>query len=147
MDARIFGMLRQVYCRIGIRQTGCTVGRLQACLRGDSQVVNCVLPHPSVSLIATAGIDHSIKMWWATSRDEEKEEDSEVRFLALFQIFKWINLPDGLRRCAVNQQRMRDGPLTMSFPMAFIEQLRDGQIMFDDDQDGEEIDVNACRTT
>ncbi|GAB0097419.1 Tetratricopeptide repeat [Sergentomyia squamirostris] len=30
---------------------------------GDTNIVNCVQPHPSVCLLATSGIDHTIKLW------------------------------------------------------------------------------------
>ncbi|KAG2440796.1 hypothetical protein HXX76_003651 [Chlamydomonas incerta] len=43
-------------------------GRLHAWLRGDSYVVNCLEPHPTLPLhLATSGIDDDIKLWAPTA--------------------------------------------------------------------------------
>ncbi|KAI5733482.1 hypothetical protein M8J76_012432 [Diaphorina citri] len=38
-------------------------GKLAMCLEADKHVVNCVLPHPTLPLLATSGIDYDVKIW------------------------------------------------------------------------------------
>jgi WD repeat-containing protein 42A len=42
-------------------------GKLLALLKGDSQVVNCLEPHPYATILATSGIDRTIKVWAPTA--------------------------------------------------------------------------------
>lgn len=35
-------------------------------LRGDTQIVNCIAPHPHESLLASCGIDSTVKLWAPT---------------------------------------------------------------------------------
>lgn len=38
-------------------------GRLLRALKGDSSIVNAIQPHPEALLVATAGIDATVKLW------------------------------------------------------------------------------------
>ncbi|EFJ09381.1 hypothetical protein SELMODRAFT_43681, partial [Selaginella moellendorffii] len=40
---------------------------LVAMMEGDRQVVNCLEPHPSVTVLATSGMDDSVKIWAPTA--------------------------------------------------------------------------------
>ena len=42
------------------RQEG---GKLVALLKGDNKVVNCLEPHPFATVLASSGIDYTIKVW------------------------------------------------------------------------------------
>eukprot|EP00271_Cylindrocystis_brebissonii_P010082 TRINITY_DN26183_c0_g1_i1.p1 TRINITY_DN26183_c0_g1~~TRINITY_DN26183_c0_g1_i1.p1 ORF type:complete len:732 (-),score=170.80 TRINITY_DN26183_c0_g1_i1:674-2869(-) len=42
-------------------------GQLMAMLPGDSQVVNCLEPHPWTTVLATSGIESSVKIWAPTA--------------------------------------------------------------------------------
>jgi len=42
-------------------------GKLIALMQGDSQVVNCLEPHPHATILATSGIDSAIKVWAPTA--------------------------------------------------------------------------------
>lgn len=42
-------------------------GKLLTLLKGDSQVVNCLEPHPYATILATSGIDRTIKVWAPTA--------------------------------------------------------------------------------
>lgn len=38
-------------------------GKLVALMRGDDAVVNCLEPHPHATVLATSGIDETVKVW------------------------------------------------------------------------------------
>lgn len=38
-------------------------GKLVALMKGDNKVVNCLEPHPSATVLATSGIDYTLKIW------------------------------------------------------------------------------------
>lgn len=38
-------------------------GKLVALMKGDDKVVNCLEPHPHATILATSGIDDTIKVW------------------------------------------------------------------------------------
>lgn len=38
-------------------------GKLVALMKGDDKVVNCLEPHPHATVLATSGIDDTIKVW------------------------------------------------------------------------------------
>lgn len=38
-------------------------GEVSQIFRGDSQVCNCIRPHPTMPIIATSGLDSSVKIW------------------------------------------------------------------------------------
>ena len=38
-------------------------GKLVAMMRGDDSVVNCLEPHPHATILATSGIDDTVKVW------------------------------------------------------------------------------------
>lgn len=42
--------------------------------KADSAIVNCVLPHPQICMMATSGIDHNIKIW--SPMDGEKKPNA-----------------------------------------------------------------------
>lgn len=42
-------------------------GELVALMKGDNQVVNCLEPHPHATILATSGIDDTIKIWTPTA--------------------------------------------------------------------------------
>lgn len=57
-------------------------GRLVALMKGDHSVVNCVEPHPHATILATSGIDPTIKIWSpeATSTPHHPEHtDTSMR--------------------------------------------------------------------
>jgi WD40 repeat protein len=62
-------------------------GKLLALLKGDSQVVNCLEPHPYATILATSGIDRTIKVW-APTAPELHPLPSDVNMVAsnLFQL-------------------------------------------------------------
>lgn len=43
-------------------------------LEGDKHVVNCVQPHPTLPILATSGIDYSVKIWTPTAEEEIFDE-------------------------------------------------------------------------
>jgi len=53
-------------------------GELVQRLRGDDHVVNCVEPHPSLPIMATAGIDDTVKVWSPLARKRCRGEDLHV---------------------------------------------------------------------
>lgn len=55
-------------------------GRLVALMKGDHSVVNCVEPHPHATILATSGIDPTIKIWSpeATSTPHHPEHTDTV---------------------------------------------------------------------
>lgn len=42
-------------------------GKLVNMLHGDAQVVNCLEPHPFITVLATSGIERDVKIWTPTS--------------------------------------------------------------------------------
>lgn len=40
-----------------------TENRISRMLRGDQNIVNCVLPHPFACLLATSGLDDAVRLW------------------------------------------------------------------------------------
>lgn len=38
-------------------------GKLVAMMRGDDSIVNCLEPHPHATVLATSGIDDTVKVW------------------------------------------------------------------------------------
>lgn len=38
-------------------------GKLVALMKGDNKVVNCLEPHPFATVLATSGLDDTIKIW------------------------------------------------------------------------------------
>jgi hypothetical protein len=38
-------------------------GRLLTALRGDRDIINAVAPHPSAPVLASCGLDSSVKLW------------------------------------------------------------------------------------
>jgi len=45
-------------------------GDLEHVLKGDSEVVNMMMPHPYTSVLATSGIDNDIKLWELVDKNE-----------------------------------------------------------------------------
>ncbi len=41
----------------------CCAGRLLTALRGDQDIVNCVAAHPTQPLLASCGLDATLKLW------------------------------------------------------------------------------------
>lgn len=41
-------------------------------LLGDSSIVNCITPHPSMCFLASSGIDQAVKLWSPLKEDEEE---------------------------------------------------------------------------
>lgn len=77
-------------------------GNIQSIYKADSAIVNCVLPHPELCLMATSGIDHDIKIW-TPMKDSEKP-----------------NFVDPLGRCVEeNQTKMKTDPFAISNRNAF----------------------------
>lgn len=37
--------------------------KIVAVYKGDTTIVNCVQPHPTLCMLATSGIDHEIRLW------------------------------------------------------------------------------------
>ncbi|XP_065353330.1 WD and tetratricopeptide repeats protein 1 isoform X1 [Cloeon dipterum] len=68
-------------------------------LKGDGSIVNCLQPHPSTCLLATSGIDESVKLW--SPRPENLEEEREVKEMEV--------------AAALNQKRMRTDPFETMF--------------------------------
>lgn len=53
-------------------------GELVALIKGDNKVVNCLEPHPYATVLATSGIDETIKVWAPISeRILELPQDAE----------------------------------------------------------------------
>lgn len=64
-------------------------GRLRRMLHGDSNVLNCVEPHPHQPLtIATSGIDDDIKIWNAEEHGILTHADPEVDVSTLEEIVR-----------------------------------------------------------
>ena len=67
-------------------------GQLVALRMGDEQVVNCLEPHPFVTVLATSGIDSDVKIWMPTATevlslpDDVNEVSGKIlfRMLSLF---------------------------------------------------------------
>lgn len=77
-------------------------GNIHSIYKADSAIVNCVLPHPEICLMATSGIDHDIKIW-CPLRTEDKS-----------------NFIDPLGRCVEdNQLKMKTDPFDISTRNAF----------------------------
>lgn len=58
-------------------------GKLLNAIRADANVVNCFAPHPHLPLLASGGIDASVKLWapLGQAADSREEEEAEVRRL------------------------------------------------------------------
>lgn len=53
-------------------------GKLVAMMKGDDSVVNCLEPHPHTTVLATSGIDDTVKLWTpASERILELPQDAE----------------------------------------------------------------------
>jgi WD repeat-containing protein 42A len=72
-------------------------GKLVALMRGDDSVVNCLEPHPHATVLATSGIDYTVKVWAPYSeRLIDLPQDAErVCFLiwkskSLLLFFLWL---------------------------------------------------------
>lgn len=71
-------------------------GNIQSIYKADSAIVNCVLPHPEICLMATSGIDHDIKIWSPLNEDK-------------------VNFVDPVGRCVEdNQLKMKSDPFDIS---------------------------------
>ncbi|XP_024526260.1 WD and tetratricopeptide repeats protein 1 isoform X2 [Selaginella moellendorffii] len=68
-------------------------GRFVTMLAGDDSVVNCIQCHPHDCLVATSGIDNTIKLWSPSSNTEARRAKGADS--------------DALRIMADNQQQMR----------------------------------------
>ncbi|XP_034478736.1 WD and tetratricopeptide repeats protein 1 [Drosophila innubila] len=78
--------------------------KIRAVYRADSAIVNCVQPHPSISMLATSGIDHDIKIWspCAPSATERPNLVADVA-----------------RYVEVNQEKMRTDPFELNTRNAY----------------------------
>ncbi|XP_013100604.2 WD and tetratricopeptide repeats protein 1 isoform X1 [Stomoxys calcitrans] len=77
-------------------------GNIHSIYKADSAIVNCVLPHAELCLMATSGIDHDIKIWSPMKENERP------------------NFIDPLGRCVEeNQMKMRTDPFAISNRNAF----------------------------
>ncbi|XP_073845069.1 WD and tetratricopeptide repeats 1 [Musca autumnalis] len=77
-------------------------GNIHSIYKADSAIVNCVLPHPELCLMATSGIDHDIKIW-TPMKDDEKP-----------------NYVDPQGRCVEeNQMKMKTDPFAINNRTAF----------------------------
>lgn len=72
---------------------------IHSIIKGDSAIVNCIQPHPSVCMLATSGIDHDIRLW---SPQPEKTDNGER------QSNNKVRLFDGT--VSQNQKRMQSDP-------------------------------------
>ena len=54
----------------------------------DNHVVNCVQPHPTHPLLASSGIDYSIKLWAPLNQDSlvDHQYTTEVRLSNLYYL-------------------------------------------------------------
>ncbi|XP_059485390.1 WD and tetratricopeptide repeats protein 1 [Neocloeon triangulifer] len=67
-------------------------------LKGDDSIVNCLQPHPSTCLLATSGIESTVRLW--SPRPENAEPESrEVKEMEVAAV--------------LNQKRMRTDPFEM----------------------------------
>lgn len=67
-------------------------GEILQALKGDRYVVNCIEPHPLISVLATSGIDKDVKVW-APQYFETKHSKKEVLlcfFLFLCMYFSFL---------------------------------------------------------
>lgn len=69
-------------------------GELVALMKGDDSVVNCLEPHPHVTVLATSGIDDTIKVWAPLSeRLIDLPTDAEKVCLCKCKSFLLLFLP------------------------------------------------------
>lgn len=61
-------------------------GKLVALLKGDQAVVNCLEPHPYATILATSGIEDTVKIWAPLSDSilELPEDAQKVSFHFLY---------------------------------------------------------------
>eukprot|EP00850_Spirogloea_muscicola_P006418 SM000030S11427 [mRNA] locus=s30:636830:642712:+ [translate_table: standard] len=98
-------------------------GRLVKMFLADDNVVNCVQSHPIDCVVATSGIDSTIKLWSPHVSDAAERNEAEMEPLARVT---GPHLPDAVemdRVMADNQQRMRR-PRDLGLPMALLQRLR-----------------------
>ncbi|GAU88282.1 hypothetical protein RvY_01014 [Ramazzottius varieornatus] len=86
-------------------------------IRGDSNIVNCLQPHPTSCVIATSGIDNEVRLW-APRAVEEKDETEEParRSPAGAEPASGpigTEVEDVTRATDANQRRMNADPWTM----------------------------------
>lgn len=68
--------------------------KIFAVFKGDSNIVNCVQPHPNYCMLATSGIDREVLIW---SPGEENTHSAD-------------RVGDYVAKMTVNQQRMQADP-------------------------------------
>ncbi|XP_055338801.1 WD and tetratricopeptide repeats protein 1-like [Paramacrobiotus metropolitanus] len=85
-------------------------------LKGDTNIVNCLQPHPFASLIATSGIDSEIRLWSSLAVDDEHSRHSERtdHNIAVEEPnFVGMQVEDVNRATNANQRRMNADPWSM----------------------------------
>lgn len=56
-------------------------GKLANTLQGDRHVVNCIQPHPTLPMLASAGIDYDIKLWSPDGEGSNFEEHEATKVI------------------------------------------------------------------
>lgn len=64
-------------------------GKLVAMMKGDDQVVNCLEPHPHATVLATSGIDDTVKIWVPLS-DRLLDLPQDAERVRLLSPFSWV---------------------------------------------------------
>ncbi|GJP52817.1 hypothetical protein CLOM_g11907 [Closterium sp. NIES-68] len=94
-------------------------GRLVAMMPGDAHVVNCLEPHPSATILATSGIESTVKIWAPTAQAPK-------------------GLPSNAQRIMESNKRRREQPFGVPRMAADVEvprlrlQRQHGQLMGQD---------------
>lgn len=56
-------------------------GKLVNVMAGDKHVVNCIQPHPTLSILATSGIDYDIKIWTPMGEESNYDEEEAIELM------------------------------------------------------------------
>lgn len=91
---------------------------LMKILKGDSNIVNCLQPHPAACMIATSGIDSEIRLWGPQpdADTDEKEASTEEasgpkrRVTTAEENFVGMEVEDVNQATNANQRRMNADP-------------------------------------
>ncbi|GMH35920.1 hypothetical protein BSKO_03788 [Bryopsis sp. KO-2023] len=81
-------------------------------LKADSDVANCVQCHPSLTVLATSGLESVIRLWSPTEDTSDRDEDME-------------------KLISKNQDRMRAGPQSLISPIINEQTFMQMQLILD----------------
>jgi DDB1- and CUL4-associated factor 8 len=110
-------------------------------MKGDKYIVNCCSPHPYLPIIATSGIDDSIKIW-ETSDELSQEMINKDKIIEKNKKGDETNL----RRILDHLVIMEDGSLRIPATRQFLNNLQFGNSLEDqEDEEGEEEEEEEGR--